>query len=74
MKKPPKGAIILRGTPSTDGKKIRVWCPFCHVLHCHGLDAEVKGENVSHRAAHCDESNPFKKQGYYVGLLPTSES
>ena len=69
MRKPPKGAAVLRGHLSEDGKHINVWCPYCNKYHNHGWTEKDK-RDISHRAAECFDGSPFRRGGYYIGVLP----
>jgi hypothetical protein len=52
---------------------LHVWCPYCRRTHCHGWpDAEARLSAVAHRAAHCDDSSPWRAGGYWIGLDPAA--
>jgi len=71
MRKPPKGAPVLRGWLLPYGAQVKVYCPYCNDCHYHGVsEDELSHGRISHRTAHCrDHESPFHKGGYYIGLV-----
>jgi len=73
QRKPEKGIPVLRGVLSLtrEGNKIiTVWCPYCDKGHIHGWpDRDAPNWSISHRVAHCFGDSPFRKTGYYIGVL-----
>lgn len=62
--------VILVGIPRKDFPGgLKVWCPFCHEWHLHG----IQNEKDAHKVAHCSGDSPLRDKGYYVRKLSKIE-
>jgi len=60
-------SVLAHPKNDDDCTRVKFWCPWCFKHHTHGMDHPVPFK-ISHRIAHCDESTPLSKRGYYIFL------
>lgn len=63
-----KDIPVLKGFLTVDGRRIRVWCPFCKNYHTHGVSEGISQGKKSHRIEHCfeEESKKHFLCGYFI--------
>ena len=62
---------VFKCLPYENGLKF--WCPFCKAWHHHGVGEGHRVEHCSYQVGKTPLPSPFKKEGYVITEMTTTE-